>query len=269
MALFIGGIALIFVAIGIAMVIDGNALSVLLSMSSFVLVFFATLGAGVMAYRPTELRKIPTIMKSGLKQQPSDLDATVTQLAAMADVARREGMLALEARLDEVEDPSIRQALQLVVDGLDAEAVREMVEIDISAVEQRHTANIGFFQALGGYAPTFGMVGTVIGLINMLQNLTNPEQLGVGMALALLTTLYGVMLANVVFIPFATRLQRLSEAEIRTREAALDGIIALQGGISPRLLVERLETYLPPERRIGYQERANRPARTAAAEEAA
>jgi chemotaxis protein MotA len=258
MVMFLGGIALIVLAIGAAMLIDGNSIGVLMGPSSIVLVFFSTVGAAAMAYGIDELKRLPKVMMAALKGQPPDLDEAVTTLASLADVARKEGMLALESRLDEVSDPGVRQALQLVVDGLDAEQVREMVEIDLEAVQERHKFGISMFQSLGSYAPTFGMVGTVIGLINMLQNLTDPAQLGIGMALALLTTLYGVMLANIVFLPIATRLERLNDAEVSVREAALDGVIALQNGVSPRLLVERLEIFLPPERRVGYQVRAGR-----------
>lgn len=253
------GIAAILVGIGVAMLIDGNALLVLLSASSFILVFTTTMGAGVMAYGPSELKGLLPVLKVALRNEPAKLDETVTVLAQLADVARREGMLSLESRLEEVEDDGIRHALQLVIDGLDPEQVKELIDIDLEAVEQRHAFGINFFQSLGGYAPTFGMVGTVIGLINMLQNLTSPEQLGVGMALALLTTLYGVILANVVFTPLATRLQRLSASELAVREAALDGVLAIQSGISPRMLVERLETFLPKEERVGYRERSQRP----------
>ncbi len=266
MVMFLGGIALILTAIGAAMVIDGNSLGVLLGPSSFVLVFFSTAGAAVMAYGLSELKSIPRVIVAALRNAPPDLDETVTTLASLADVARKEGMLALESRLEEISDPGIRQALQLVVDGMEAEQVREMVEIDLESVEKRHQFGISFFRSLGSYAPTFGMVGTVIGLINMLQNLSDPSQLGIGMALAMLTTLYGVMLANIVFLPVASRLDRQNDAEIAVREAALDGVVALQGGISPRLLVERMETFLPPERRVGYSVRAGR---TSPAQEAA
>lgn len=258
MLMFFGGLAVILVSIGVAMVIDGNALGVLVGPSSLVLVFFSTLGASVMAYGVDEIRRLPKVVRTALRGEPPDLDDTVTTLASLADVARKEGMLALESRLDDVSDPGVRQTLQLVVDGLDGEQIEHLVRTDLDAVRERHEVGISMFQSLGGYAPTFGMVGTVIGLINMLQNLTDPEQLGVGMALALLTTLYGVMLANMVFLPVASRLERLSDAEISVREAALDGVIALQNGISPRLLVERLEIFLPPERRVGYQARSGK-----------
>jgi chemotaxis protein MotA len=115
---------------------------------------------------------------------------------------------------------------------------------------------IDFFKGLGGYAPTMGMVGTVIGLINMLQNLSDPSQLGAGMSVALLTTLYGVIFANLIYLPVGAKLERLHNAEMETRELVIEGVLAIQGGASPRMLVERLEARLTPERRVGHQARA-------------
>lgn len=254
--LLIGGFLLALLSIVVSSLIDGNAFGPLLGPSSLVLVVFGSMGASIMAYRRCDLSKLPKAAMQAFKGSPPDLDATVTTLADLADTARRKGMLALEAKLEGVEDPALRHGVQLLVDGFDAEQVREIVEIDIAAVDERHQLGIGFFNALGGYSPTFGMIGTVVGLVNMLQNLTDPAQLGVGMALALLTTLYGVLFANVVWLPMANRLSRLNEQELAARDVTLDGILSLQAGMSPRLLVERLETYLPPDRRVGYAARS-------------
>lgn len=266
--LLIGGLVLSLLAIVASTIMDGNSFGPLIGPSSFVLVMFGSLGAAVMAYRLTDLSRIPKALIYALTGTPPNPDAAVTQLARLADTARREGMLALEGRLEEVDDAFVRQGLQLVVDGLDAEQVREVLDIDIAAAEERHKLSIGFFRAVGAYCPTFGMIGTVIGLVNMLQNLSDPDQLGVGMALALLTTLYGVMLANMVFNPIAGRLDRLNAMEMAARDVALDGILSIQAGTSPRLLVERLEVYLPPAARIGLSERTKPADAVAAAQPA-
>lgn len=263
--LFIGGMVAVFVAIIVSTIMDGNSFTPLIAPSSFVLVFFGALGAGLMAYRTAELGKIPKAAIYAMKGRPPDPSAAVTILAELAQIARRDGMLALESKLEELEDDYLRAGLQYLVDGLDADRVRELLEIDIAALDERHHTAIGFFKALAGYAPTFGMVGTVIGLINMLGNLSDPNQLGAGMALALLTTLYGVLLANVAFNPIATRLERLNQLELSAREVVLDGILSIQAGLSPRLVVERLETYLPPDARLGHAERVGKPTEATAA----
>ena len=253
--LLLGGLVLSLLGIAVATLIDGNSFGPLIGPSSFILVLVGSIGAALMAYRKAEVGRVPKAMAKAFTGSPPDLDGTITQLAKLSEVARKEGMLALESRLEDVEDTFLRDGLQLLVDGMDADQVQARLEIDIAAVDERHRMPIGFFKALGGYSPTFGMMGTVIGLINMLGHLDSPEQLGSGMSLALLTTLYGVFFANLIFLPVATRLERLNEQELAARDVVLDGILTLQAGTSPRMLVERLETYLPPDRRVGYQER--------------
>jgi chemotaxis protein MotA len=255
--MFIVGIFVVLFGIFISMFMDGNTLGPLIGPSSFVLVMVATLGAGVMAYRKNEIGRMPKSAVKAIKGDAPDVQETITQLARLAEVARRDGMLALEDKLEEVEDRFLTLGLQLLVDGADENVVRDTLEIELEATDERHRTAIDFFKTLGGYAPTFGMVGTVIGLINMLGNLTDPEQLGAGLALALLTTLYGVIIANLLFNPMAARLERLNEIEIAVLEVALDGIMTIRGGASPRGLIERLESYLPPAERLGAGDRLN------------
>jgi chemotaxis protein MotA len=267
--LLIAGFVAAIVGIVVATLIDGNSFGVLIGPSSLVLVLLGSIGATLMAQRMPDLKSGVRALACAFKGRAPDLDGTVTTLGQLADVARREGMLALETRLKDVEDPALRTGLQLMVDGLDADQLRDILSIDIAAVDERHQRNIGFFKSLGSYAPTFGMLGTVIGLVNMLQNLSDPSQLGIGMALALLTTLYGVAFANLVFLPIAARLTRLNEAELAARDLILDGILSIQSGMSPRLLVERLETYLPPEARVGHGARTGTVPKVAPVQEAA
>src|SRR5690606_21880789 len=209
----------------------------------------------LMSFGLDDIKRIPKALLYAFKGSPPDTDATITELAGLADVARREGMLALEGRLADIDDPFLKTGLQVVVDGLDADQVSEVLQIEIAAADERHQLGISFFKTLGAYAPTFGMLGTVIGLINMLGSLSDPDQLGIGMSLALLTTLYGVLFANLMFLPVAARLERLNSEEMSARDLALDGILSIQSGVSPRVLVERLETYLPPEQRVGLAAR--------------
>ncbi len=253
--IYLGGLALAFLSIVVSMVMDGNSPGALVGPSSFVLVMFGSIGATLMAYRKAHLSVIPASFKAAIKNAPPELDEVIDTLGPLADVARREGMLALEARIETIEDDFLRSGVQLLVDGMDTEQVQQTMEIEIAALDERHRTAIGFWKALGGYAPTLGMLGTVIGLINMLGNLSDPAQLGIGMSLALLTTLYGVLFSNLLFLPVANRLDNLNRAELAARDMALDGLLALQSGASSRMLVERLETYLPVAARQGYQVR--------------
>jgi len=254
-ATFVGGLGLALLSIVGAMVIDGNAFGVLISPSSFVLVFFGTLGASVVGYTIDELKKVPQAVLHAVKGDLPDVDAMITRMVSFANTARREGVLSLERRLDEIDDHFQRAGLQLVVDGVDPDQVRQFLEIEIAASDERHQVGITIFKSMAGYAPTMGLLGTVIGLVNMLANLTDPAQLGKGMSLALLTTLYGVLFANLGFTPIAEKLTRANSAELSALDMSLDAILAVQAGSSPRMLSERLETYLAPERRVGYERR--------------
>lgn len=252
---FLGGLALALLAIVASMVMDGNDFTVLIGPSSAVLVLFGTVGASSVGYSPGELLAMPKAVLKALKGSPPDNDATITRLVSFAATARKEGVLALERRLDEVDDHFQRAGLQLIVDGVDPDQVRQFLEIEIAASDERHQVAISYFKTMAGYAPTMGMVGTVIGLVNMLANLNDPSQLGKGMSLALLTTLYGVLFANLAFAPVAEKLTRANSAELSALDLALDGILAVQAGASPRMLSERLETYLAPAQRQGYERR--------------
>lgn len=255
--LFLGGALLALLGIVVSTIMDGNSFGPLIGPSSLVLVFFGAVGAGLMAYRKVDLAAIPKSTVKAIKGQALDVQDTITQLAQLAEVARRDGMLALEAKLESIEDRFVRTGVQLLVDGVDEEVLKDTLEIEINALDERHATAISFFKSLAGYAPTFGMVGTVIGLINMLGNLSDPSQLGKGMALALLTTLYGVMFANLAFQPLADRLQRMNDLELAAMDVALDGIQTIRRGASPRGVIERLESYLPPSERIGVADRLN------------
>lgn len=263
--LVIGGLLLAVAGIVLSTLMDGNSLGVLVGPSSFVLVFFGSLGASAVSYDLADIKRIPQALLRAFKGAPGDSDATITTLLGMAEVARREGLLALEKRIEEVDDPFLAQGLQLIADGIEADSVREMLDIDIAALDERHRSMIALFEALGSYAPTFGMMGTVIGLINMLGNLSDPSQLGLGMSLALLTTLYGVLFANLLYLPIAARLKRLNAQELAARDLALDAMLSIQDGTSPRVLVERLESYLPADQRVGYAARMAPPEAAVAA----
>lgn len=257
--LFLGGLILTLIAIVLSTVMDGNSLGPLIGPSSALLVALGSVGAAVMAYRTKELASLPKSAVTAIKADVPSIPDTITELARLADTARRDGMLALEAKLEDVDDRFVGLGIQLLIDGGDEEVVRDTLEIEIAATDERHRTAIGFFKSLASYAPTFGMVGTVIGLINMLGNLSDPSQLGKGMAMALLTTLYGVLFANLLFNPLATRLERLNELELAAMDVTLDGILTIRRGASPRALIERLESYLPPSERVGATERLAAP----------
>jgi chemotaxis protein MotA len=257
--LVIGGLLAAVAGIVISTFMDGNSLGVLVGPSSLVLVFLGSLGASVVSYDLVDVKRAPAALLRAFKGSAQDNDRIIDVLLRMAEVARRDGLLALEKQLEEIDDPFVQGGLQLIADGVEADTVRQMLEIDVASLDERHRSMIALFESLGAYAPTFGMMGTVIGLINMLGNLSDPSQLGLGMSLALLTTLYGVLFANLLYLPIGARLKRLNAQELSARDMALDAMLSIQEGMSPRVLVDRLEAYLPVDKRIGYSGRMERP----------
>lgn len=170
----------------------------------------------------------------------------VTKLMDLSNKARREGILALEDGLDDLDDPFMRNGLRLVVDGTDGNVIRAIMENEMNQIEARHMDWIGLLNQWAGYAPGFGMMGTVLGLIGMLNNLEDKSSLGPNMAVALITTLYGSMMANWLIAPFAGKLASHNAMEMRTKEMIIEGVLAIQAGENPRIMGQKLLTYLDP-----------------------
>lgn len=170
----------------------------------------------------------------------------VINMQALSEKARREGILALEDGLDDLEDPFMKMGLRLVVDGTDGNIIRAIMENEMNQVEARHMDWIGLINAWAGYAPGFGMMGTVVGLIGMLNNLEDKSSLGPNMAVALITTLYGSMMANWLIAPFSTKLLGHNAQEMRSKEMIIEGVLAIQAGENPRIMAQKLLTYLDP-----------------------
>jgi chemotaxis protein MotA len=175
-----------------------------------------------------------------------DHPATVRQLVGFAEKARKEGLLALEPAIAEVDDAFTKKGMQLTVDGTDPDLVREVLEVEIESMEARHRVGQKLFKDAGGYAPTIGVLGTVMGLLHVMQLLQTPELLGPAIAGAFMATLYGVGSANVIFMPTAGRLATLTQSEVLNRTLVIEGILAIQAGENPRVVSERLLGFLPP-----------------------
>jgi chemotaxis protein MotA len=187
----------------------------------------------------------------GLTFKPQNLKEKliITKLMTMSEKARREGLLALEEELEDLDDEFIQKGLRLVVDGTDAGVVRDLMEIELSQMQERHVGRISVVNMWGTLAPGLGMLGTVIGLIGMLRNLEDKSALGPNMAVALITTLYGSMMANLLMIPIAGKLKNYDGDESRVREMAIEGVLSIQAGDNPRILAMKLLAYLTPKDR--------------------
>jgi chemotaxis protein MotA len=173
----------------------------------------------------------------------------IERIVEYANLARKEGLLALESKLQEVHDPFFAKGVQLVIDGFPGETVRDIMELEAEWQRQRHVTGKKMLDALGSFAPAFGMIGTLVGLVQMLQNLSDPSKIGGGMATALLTTLYGAMAANMLFIPLAGKLEMRANEEALLRELMIEGIVSVQSGDGPQLIKERLKSFVAPAAR--------------------
>lgn len=219
---------------------------------SVLIVFGGTLG-GVMMANPLERTKnMAKICKQAFFTTPIDLVALIQTMVSFAEKARREGLLALEEDASQLDDEFMRKSIQLVVDGTDPELVKSILDTEISLLEDRHSSNKAYFDSIAELGPAFGMLGTLIGLIQMLGNLSDPDALGPGMAVALVTTFYGSMLANMIAIPISKKLATRSAEEISSRELMVEGILSIQAGENPRIVEEKLKVFLPPAQRESF-----------------
>jgi chemotaxis protein MotA len=181
-------------------------------------------------------------------------ERAIARLVSFSEKARREGLLALEDDLEEVEDDFMRKGIQLVVDGTDPEIIKDILITEVNQMQARHEEGMNFYSDWSTLAPAFGMIGTLAGLIAMLQNINDKSSLGAGMSLALITSLYGAMMCYLLFMPWKRKLQDQDADETRLREIMTEGILSIQSGDNPRILEEKLVSFLPPKHRNAVQQ---------------
>ncbi|HZK44559.1 MAG TPA: flagellar motor protein [Syntrophomonadaceae bacterium] len=229
--------------------LEGGHGGMLVVRTAAIIVFGGTFGAVIVSFTADELRHIPYAFKNVFSRQQVDYVTVLDQLADTADKARREGLLSLESQLDEIDNKFFSRGLQLVIDGTDPELTRNMLDMEIEAFEKDEMIGSEIFMVAGGYAPTMGIIGTVLGLIHVLSSIAEPDQLASAIAVAFLATLYGVASANVLWLPFGTKLRIKAEKEVHLMELILEGILSIQAGENPRVVREKLLTFLPPNTR--------------------
>ena len=252
------GIGIVISIVGIAMgaTMEGTNVMVVLNVPAILIVLVGTLGATIAACGLPAHIKVPKLFIKALMPEDLDLVGRVNEIVGYAEKARRDGLLALDEAVKEIEDPFTRKGVQLVVDGTDPDLVAAVLDAENEAMRKRHSLARAPFMQAGGFAPTMGIVGTVFGLVNVMNNLNNPSALGPLIAAAFLATLIGVGSSNVVFLPIANRLKELSEQEMHFREMTLEGILGIQAGDNPRVVAEKLMAYVPPSERPTDEEQA-------------
>ena len=263
------GIGIVVAVLGLAVgvVLEGGNLAAFLNVPALIIIIAGTAGATVAGTSIDRAKQVPALYKKAMSGEKPDLQAEVDRMVALAEKARREGLLALEDDIEEIPDAFTRKGLQLVVDGTDPELVREILDNEIDGMAARHKLAVQPFEKAGGFAPTMGIIGTVLGLVHVLENLDRPETLGPAISGAFIATLYGVGSANVIFLPVANRLKMMSEEEVEARTLTLEGILAIQAGDNPRVVADKLLAFVPPAERLGHEKAAatqSRPAEAAA-----
>jgi len=238
------GLALAAVAIIGGQLLEGGSLGSLVQFAAFLIVIGGTVAA-VMVQSPLPVFLDGARLGKWVVLPPAfDAEGAIRQLTEWAALARRDGMLALENQLAGVADPFMRNGLQMLVDGFEPERIRETLEVETVAWEDRQRAAAKVWEAAGGYAPTIGILGAVLGLIHVMENLSDPAKLGGGIAVAFVATVYGVGTANLLFLPIASKLKSLIVRQVRLRDIITDGLLGIANGENPKVIEGRLSGYL-------------------------
>ncbi len=216
---------------------------------SFIIVMGGTLSATLMTFSMKDFIGSINVARKAFFHSAEPVHDVIGKMVELSRKARVEGLLALEKDINSIDDVFVKKGLQLMVDGTETEVLREILTQELQSLEERHETGQGFFKTMGTFAPAFGMAGTLIGLIAMLSQLEDPSKIGSGMATALVTTLYGVVFANLIFLPIAGKLKLRSQNEVTTKELTIEGICSIQAGDNPRLLRDKLVTFISPSLR--------------------
>jgi|SRR5690554_2735747 len=250
------GLIIGMVLMVVSIIMEGD-ISLYWSFSSILIVFGGTFAAIMVNFSMERVLSVIPLLRVAFSRHKTNNIEVIDTLVEFAETSRREGLLALEEKAAALNEPFLEKGIQLVVDGTDAELVRNILEIELAFLDERHRLGQSIFEQMGALSPAFGMIGTLIGLIAMLGHLDSPDQIGMGMAVALITTLYGAVAANLIFIPIAGKLKLKSDEEILIKQVMIEGILSIQAGENPRIVEEKLKSFLAPgereesERRLG------------------
>jgi chemotaxis protein MotA len=237
----------------------GNGFGVIknfINVPSILITFGGAFCATLASYKLNDFIKGLKGFSIALKQQKFEQTEIITKIIELSNVARKEGLLALEEAAEDLGDAFMKKGILLIVDGTEPDLVRAILETELSCIEQRHSKVATFWDTLAAMGPAWGMIGTLIGLINMLQDMDDPTPIGPAMAVALITTLYGSMLANWVATPLANKLRANNAEEITLKEVMIEGLLSIQAGENPRVIEEKLKSFLAPADREKYAEGA-------------
>ncbi|AOV06827.1 flagellar motor stator protein MotA [Sporosarcina ureilytica] len=243
--LFIGISALV-----VGMIMKGVTIESLFNMAAVLIIIFGTAASVIIAFPTSELKRVPKLFGILFKERKLVSDAEIIRMfSRWADVARREGLLSLEAQTEDIDDPFLKNGLGLAIDGQNADYIRDVLSEEVEAMEDRHASGALIFSQAGTYAPTLGVLGAVVGLIAALKDLNDINALGVAVAAAFIATLLGIFTGYVLWHPFANKLRRKSAEESRQKKMMIEGILSVLEGEAPRVIEQKLSSYLSLEER--------------------
>ncbi len=241
----------IFMAFALVLgaILMGSSLALFINIPGLMIVVGGTLGATMINYPLPDILKVTKVVRNAFFHRQQTVKELIGEFVNLAGTARREGILALESSIGDMNDEFMRKGLQLSIDGLEPSSIKEILTTEIDFIQDRHKLGAEIFTTLGTFAPALGMIGTLIGLVQMLQTMEDPSTIGPAMAVALLTTFYGALMANVLFLPIAGKLRNRSSEEVMAKELMAEGIMSIAKGDNPRLLEQKLNAFLSPQLR--------------------
>lgn len=230
-------------------ILMGGPLSIFIDVPSIAIVFGGTAGVAFINFPLADVAGTVAVIKKTILIKEADTNAIISKLLEFSNKARKGGILSLQDQIDSLDDPFMVKALQMAVDGQEPADLKSMLMTEIDNIAARHSSGAQILDTMGAIAPAMGMVGTLIGLVQMLQNMSDPAAIGPAMAVALLTTFYGAVLANILFIPMAGKLKTRSRTELLQKTVIAEGMESILSGENPRIMEQRLHTYLAPKKR--------------------
>lgn len=241
----------IFSAFGLVImaIMMGGGISLFVNIPALMIVVGGTMGATMINYPLKEVLGVLRVVRKVFFSKRTLSEDIIKQFMDFSTKARREGILSLEAELKSVEEEFLKKGVQLSIDGLEPQAIREILETEITFVQSRHRKGAEIFTTIGTFSPALGMIGTLIGLVQMLQSMDDPSSIGPAMAVALLTTFYGSIIANIICLPIAGKLRTRSGDEVLIKEMVIEGVICLSNGENPRIVEQKLQAFLAPSER--------------------
>lgn len=230
-------------------IITGEGAKMFIHLPSIMIVFGGSLAATLISFTLKEVLGVVNVIRKAFFSDSFEGGALIDLIVSLSKKARKEGLLAIDKEVNEIPDSFLRSGMEMVVDGTEPELIRSVMETELSYTMDRHKKGAQIMNSFGTYAPAFGMIGTLMGLVQMLSNLEDPSKIGGGMATALITTFYGSVLANLVYLPIAGKLQANSGTEIIIKEMIIEGVLAIQFGEHPNTIHRKLSNFLAPKER--------------------